>query len=193
MIFLFNFLSHTRIAGGLLFRMLRVLNRLKPITTKRTIEFHLSFLVTWRRSTLPGPCGPSTIDTGELNFCVRDGNRCMPLRHCHQILRSIISFAFRRQAASSCAHVCFYTLRLFDLDFLVLLGPDDTLLFTSSAFRHRLASDASRFDLILSIHIKFQVLFSCLVSSVSCLRRLCRRVPSKLHNIRFSLIKPSTY
>jgi hypothetical protein len=44
--------------------------------TKRTIEFHLSFLVTWRRSTLPGPCGPSTIDTGELNFCVRDGNRC---------------------------------------------------------------------------------------------------------------------
>ena len=40
------------------------------------MEFLLSFLVTWRRSTLPGPCGPSTIDTGELNFCVRDGNRC---------------------------------------------------------------------------------------------------------------------
>ncbi len=34
------------------------------------------FLFTRRRSTLPGPCGPSTIDTGELNFCVRDGNRC---------------------------------------------------------------------------------------------------------------------
>ena len=142
MIFLFNFLSHTRIAGGLLFRMLRVLNRLKPITTKRTIEFHLSFLVTWRRSTLPGPCGPSTIDTGELNFCVRDGNRCMPLRHCHQILRSIISFAFRRQAASSCAHVCPYTLRAFRLVFLELLASDascylncNNLLITSSIFR----------------------------------------------------------
>ena len=31
---------------------------------------------TRRRPTLPGPCGPSTIGTRELNFCVRHGNRC---------------------------------------------------------------------------------------------------------------------
>ena len=28
----------------------------------------------WRRSTLPGPCGPSTIDAEGLNGRVRDGN-----------------------------------------------------------------------------------------------------------------------
>jgi hypothetical protein len=36
----------------------------------------VSFSLTRRRLTLPGPCGPSTISTGELNFCVRYGNRC---------------------------------------------------------------------------------------------------------------------
>ena len=34
------------------------------------------FSVASRRPTLPGPCGPSTIGAGKLNFCVRDGNRC---------------------------------------------------------------------------------------------------------------------
>ena len=32
-----------------------------------------------RRSTLPGRCQPSTIDAERLNFCVRDGNRWIPL------------------------------------------------------------------------------------------------------------------
>jgi hypothetical protein len=31
---------------------------------------------TWRRPTLPHSYPCSTIGAGELNFCVRDGNRC---------------------------------------------------------------------------------------------------------------------
>ena len=30
-----------------------------------------------QRSILPGSCPPSTFDVRELNFCVRDGNRCV--------------------------------------------------------------------------------------------------------------------
>ena len=30
-------------------------------------------LIAWRRPTLPGPCGPSTIGAGGLNGRVRDG------------------------------------------------------------------------------------------------------------------------
>src|SRR5882672_11175185 len=30
----------------------------------------------WQRSTLPDPCGPSTIDPEELNCRVRNGNGC---------------------------------------------------------------------------------------------------------------------
>jgi hypothetical protein len=33
--------------------------------------------INWLRPTLPGPCGPSTIGDEELNFCVRNGNRCI--------------------------------------------------------------------------------------------------------------------
>src|SRR5690242_14660832 len=32
----------------------------------------------WRRPTLPGPCGPSTIGAGGLNGRVRDGNAWFP-------------------------------------------------------------------------------------------------------------------
>ena len=32
---------------------------------------------TWLRPTLPGGCPPSTISAQELNFCVRNGNRCI--------------------------------------------------------------------------------------------------------------------
>ena len=39
------------------------------------LEKH-DFYITRRLPTLPGPCGPSTIGTRELNFCVRHGNRC---------------------------------------------------------------------------------------------------------------------
>ena len=31
----------------------------------------------WLRPTLPGGCPPSTISAQELNFCVRNGNRCI--------------------------------------------------------------------------------------------------------------------
>ena len=33
--------------------------------------------LTWLRLTLPGGCPPSTISAKELNFCVRNGNRCI--------------------------------------------------------------------------------------------------------------------
>ena len=33
--------------------------------------------ITWLRPTLPGGCPPSTISAQELNFCVRNGNRCI--------------------------------------------------------------------------------------------------------------------
>jgi len=39
--------------------------------------------------------------------------------------------ALLRQISFSCAHVCLYTFRALKLIFLVLLGPDDTLLFIS--------------------------------------------------------------
>ena len=35
--------------------------------------------ITWLRLTLPGGCPPSTISAQELNFCVRNGNRCILL------------------------------------------------------------------------------------------------------------------
>ena len=38
----------------------------------------------WRRPTLPGPCGPSTIGAGGLNGRVRVWERVVPLRHRHQ-------------------------------------------------------------------------------------------------------------
>ncbi len=33
--------------------------------------------ITWLRPTLPGSFPPSTISARELNFCVRNGNRCI--------------------------------------------------------------------------------------------------------------------
>ena len=42
-----------------------------------TIE--LPWNITWLRLTLPGGCPPSTISAQELNFCVRNGNRCILL------------------------------------------------------------------------------------------------------------------
>src|SRR5690606_7207523 len=36
------------------------------------------FNTAWRRPTLPGPCGPSTIGAGGLNGRVRDGNVWFP-------------------------------------------------------------------------------------------------------------------
>jgi len=34
--------------------------------------------IAWQRSTLPEPCGSSTIDAGGLNGRVRDGNAWVP-------------------------------------------------------------------------------------------------------------------
>ena len=34
-------------------------------------------LITWLLPTLPGSFPPSTFGAGELNFCVRYGNRCI--------------------------------------------------------------------------------------------------------------------
>ena len=36
-----------------------------------------SLFSNWRRPTFPGSCPPSIIGANELNFCVRDGNRCI--------------------------------------------------------------------------------------------------------------------
>ena len=39
--------------------------------------FYVIKKITWLRLTLPGSCPPSTISAQELNFCVRNGNRCI--------------------------------------------------------------------------------------------------------------------
>ena len=36
-------------------------------------------LITWLRPILPGSFPPSTFSAKELNFCVRNGNRCILL------------------------------------------------------------------------------------------------------------------
>ena len=38
---------------------------------------HFGMHQIWLRLTLPGSCPPSTISAQELNFCVRNGNRCI--------------------------------------------------------------------------------------------------------------------
>ena len=40
-------------------------------------RFSIIKKITWLRLTLPGSCPPSTISAKELNFCVRNGNRCI--------------------------------------------------------------------------------------------------------------------
>ena|GEM_PF-6573009 len=44
--------------------------------TKET-PFRVSLLPNWRRPNFPGSFPPSIISAEELNFCVRDGNRCI--------------------------------------------------------------------------------------------------------------------
>jgi hypothetical protein len=47
--------------------------------SKSRFDFHQNgFYFAWQRSTLPEPCGSSTIDAGEPNGRVRDGNAWFP-------------------------------------------------------------------------------------------------------------------
>ena len=65
---------------------------LEPSAYRLTAEcstIELPWNITWLRLTLPGGCPPSTISAKELNFCVRNGNRC--------ILFAIITTSFFRQ------------------------------------------------------------------------------------------------
>ena len=65
---------------------------LEPSAYRLTAEcstIELPWNITWLRLTLPGGCPPSTISAQELNFCVRNGNRC--------ILLAIITTSFFRQ------------------------------------------------------------------------------------------------
>ena len=48
-----------------------------------------SFLC-WHRSIFPGRLQPSIVDAGELNFCVRDGNRCTLIAKDTDLSTSII-------------------------------------------------------------------------------------------------------
>ena len=52
--------------------------------------FHISKKIKWllKLDSNQRPCGPSTISTGELNFCVRYGNRCGHLSKATGILDS---------------------------------------------------------------------------------------------------------
>ena len=43
---------------------------------KKTSQMECLFSINRRRPTFPGSCPPSIISAKELNFCVRDGNRC---------------------------------------------------------------------------------------------------------------------
>ena len=55
---------------------------LEPSAYRLTAEcstIELPWNITWLRLTLPGGCPPSTISAQELNFCVRNGNRCILL------------------------------------------------------------------------------------------------------------------
>ena len=53
---------------------------LEPSAYRLTAEcstVELPWNITWLRATLPGGRPPSTIAAKELNFCVRNGNRCI--------------------------------------------------------------------------------------------------------------------
>ena len=55
---------------------------LEPSAYRLTAEcstIELPWNITWLRLTLPGGHPPSTISAKELNFCVRNGNRCILL------------------------------------------------------------------------------------------------------------------
>ena len=52
----------------------RCLNRLTM--EPRKLHERCSFLLNWRCPTFPGRFQPSILSAKELNFCVRDGNRC---------------------------------------------------------------------------------------------------------------------
>ena len=77
-IFLYNFSTRTRIAGGLLFRTLCVLNRLISLEFKKNTLIKECFFVNRQRPIFPGSFPPSIFSAKGLNFCVRDGNRCDP-------------------------------------------------------------------------------------------------------------------
>ena len=53
---------------------------LEPTTTRLTAEcstdWAMEEYICWRLPIFPGRCQPSIIGTTELNFCVRNGNRC---------------------------------------------------------------------------------------------------------------------
>ena len=51
--------------------------KLKEKSRLLTINIYTTKKITWLRATLPGGCPPSTIAAQELNFCVRNGNRCI--------------------------------------------------------------------------------------------------------------------
>ena len=99
--------------------------RLKRYKKAKDTIFLSCLSFTRRRLTLPGPCGPSTISTGELNFCVRYGNRCdlsvivTRSSNCDNLRITSSDFSFAMLTY-------LYTLRLLTFIFLVLLASDNS-------------------------------------------------------------------
>ena len=76
---------------------------LEPTTYRLTAgcsTIELPRNIIWQRPTLPGRLHPSTIGAERLNFCVRYGNRCVPLAI---ITRSI---HFQRQGIFYIVNAC---------------------------------------------------------------------------------------
>ena len=76
------------------------LTGLEPTTYRLTAgcsTVELPRNTTWLRPTLPGSFPPSTIGAKELNFCVRNGNRCILLAIVTKLFLTtsiIISFVY---------------------------------------------------------------------------------------------------
>ena len=73
-------LSPVRLPVPPLRQLLAPREGLEPSAYRLTAEcstIELPWNITWLRLTLPGGHPPSTISAKELNFCVRNGNRCI--------------------------------------------------------------------------------------------------------------------
>lgn len=129
----------------------------------------------WQRPTLPGPCGPSTIGAGGLNYCVRYGNRCGPSAI---VTRNNIYFSF-----GLILLVCIPCM-LFLLD----ASASESSSYDASALESP-SSDASENETQEEMHHENFTFIRCRLS-VFPLRLVCSLKTSQWKSF---MVKPSTY
>ncbi len=141
------------------------------------------FLLNWQRPTFPGSFPPSIISANELNYCVRDGNRC-----------DLIAIITR----SSLVNFSYYFVANF-------FQPQSCMLIHSFAFS-RCASLYKKRDLFYSLFLcntmsyflsssvkytstclRLQSIFLVLLKTNFVIKSI---VPSKLNNVKSFSLKP---